>query len=156
MHVSSLNRQSCSLKPQMADTSVGILRNLVSDIHLIFWELTRSLELYQNSDLSPEVMLSERGFAFLQGPEESVCLLTSVFWRVTRCEISARLMLAFPEEELVKDWSLAEPCRWCCVPRLAVSVLESSPATGLTLCGEHGDMQSPCETMVYRRLWCRP
>lgn len=90
------------------------------------------------------LMLSERGFVFRQDSEECgcacVCAPTSVFWRVTRCKVSTRIMLAFPEEELVKAWSLAEPCRWCCGLSLPVSVLENSPATGFPLCGEHGKM----------------
>lgn len=85
-----------------------------------------------------------------------VCALMSVFWRVTRCQVSTGVMLAFPEEELVKAWSLAEPCRWCCGPSLAVSALENSPATGFPLCGEHGKVQSPSErTRVTRGLQCR-
>lgn len=34
-------------------------------MRLIFWEFTGSLELYQNTDLFPEVMLSEEGFVLL-------------------------------------------------------------------------------------------
>lgn len=60
----------------------------------------------------------ERSFVFLQSPEE--CGYVYVFWRVTRCGVPTGLTQALPEEELVKAWSLAEPCRWCCGPSLAV------------------------------------
>lgn len=79
-------------------------------------------------------MLSERGFVFFQDPEERGWVCAHVwFCRVTRCKVSTRIRLALPEEELVKAWSLAEPCRWCCGPSLAVPVLENSPATA-SLC----------------------
>lgn len=94
-------------------------------MHSVFWDISGSLELDQASDLFLKWCF-QRDFVFLQDLGQCGCVCSGAyFWSITTAKyLLGRVPLAFPEEELVAAGCLAEPCRWCCGPSQAVSVVD--------------------------------
>lgn len=129
-------------------------------MHSIFWDLSGSVELDQTNDLFLRWCF-QRGFVFLQDLEERGCVCSGAyFWSITIAKyLLGRIPLAF-HEELVTAWCLAEPCRWCCGPSQAVSVVDgeqspqASPAQRVSV-GSVAMCGPPVRTWVSRGLPCR-
>lgn len=124
----------------------------------IFWDLSGSVELDQTNDLFLKWCF-QRGFVFLQDLEERGCVCSGAyFWSITIAKyLLGRIPLAFPQE-LVAARCLAEPCRWCCGPSQAVSVVDGERSCHrlptACVCWRCGKI-TPVRSWVSRGLPCR-